>query len=88
MLHSRFTLNAIQNKGITEAPTVDLDQLGLPAKATIDPYTGKQLILKRRPRGWSVYAVRSNGTDDGGRFQKTADVGVGAHHDEVSSADE
>jgi hypothetical protein len=54
-----------------------LDQLSLPKSATIDPWTGKPLIIKKTEKGWVVYSVGQNGTDDGGRFEKMDDVGFG-----------
>jgi hypothetical protein len=54
-----------------------LDQLSLPKSATIDPWTGQPLVIKKTDRGWVVYSVGQNGTDDGGRFEKMDDVGFG-----------
>ncbi len=71
-------LNALQARvpaGGDRVPA--LDDLGLPAEATLDPFTGEPLRVTRTPRGWMVYSVGSNGADDGGTFEKGADVGVG-----------
>jgi hypothetical protein len=54
-----------------------LDQLSLPKSATIDPWTGKPLIIKKTEKGWVVYSVGQNSKDDGGRFEKMDDVGFG-----------
>jgi hypothetical protein len=54
-----------------------LDQLSLPKFATIDPWTGQPLIIKKTDKGWVVYSVGQNGTDDGGRFDQMQDVGFG-----------
>ena len=53
-----------------------LAELDLPAAATIDPYSGKQLLLKRTEVGWMVYSVMENGVDDGGDFLGRKDYGV------------
>ncbi len=61
-----------------ETATVpDLTTFGLPAEATVDPFNGQPLRVKRDPRGWVVYSVGPNGKDDGGRFENAADIGVG-----------
>jgi hypothetical protein len=54
-----------------------IDQLGLPAEATIDPFDGKPLRVKHSAEGWTVYAVGQNFQDDGGRLDDQSDVGVG-----------
>jgi hypothetical protein len=53
-----------------------LDDLGLPKDATIDPFDGKPLKLKKTDKGWVVYSVMVNGVDDGGDFVDTKDFGV------------
>ena len=37
-----------------------LTDLGLPAQATIDPFNGEPLHVKKRPEGWMVYSVGRN----------------------------
>jgi hypothetical protein len=54
-----------------------LADLGLPANATIDPFTGKPLILKHTGDGWIVYSVGRDGHDDGGSLKDQKDCGVG-----------
>jgi len=54
-----------------------LDQLSLPTSAAIDPWTGQPFVIKKTDKGWLVYSVGQNCTDDGGRFEKTDDVGFG-----------
>ena len=54
-----------------------LDDLGLPAEATTDPFNGEPLRVKRTPQGWMVYSVGGNGVDDGGKLDGRSDVGVG-----------
>jgi hypothetical protein len=51
------------------AGDVALDELGLPREATLDPYDGQPLKLRRTELGWLVYAVGPNGLDDGGNFE-------------------
>jgi hypothetical protein len=53
-----------------------LDELGLPASATIDPYSGEPLKIKHTDDGWLVYSVMENGVDDGGDFIGRKDYGV------------
>jgi hypothetical protein len=59
--------------------TPKLTELGLPAEAITDPYTGEPLHVKKTPQGWLVYSVGPNGEDDGGKLDNpnTGDVGVG-----------
>lgn len=54
-----------------------LDELSLPAAATIDPFSGQPLKLKSTGDGWVVYSVMKNGVDDGGDFKEMKDFGVG-----------
>jgi hypothetical protein len=71
-------LNALQarpEQGAAETPK--LSDLGLPADATTDPFTGKPLHLKKLPAGWLVYSVGKDLKDDGGDFTEALDVGVG-----------
>ena len=60
-------LNAIQ---IAVPPGSDLvpklDDLGLPMVATIDPFNGEPLHVKKVREGWMVYSVGPNLVDDGG----------------------
>lgn len=58
------------------APT-DLASLGLPAEATIDPFTERPLIVKKRPDGWLVYSVGPDLKDDGATFIEAKDIGFG-----------
>ena len=53
-----------------------LEELGLPASATIDPYSGEPLKMKHTDDGWVVYSVMENGVDDGGDFVGRKDYGV------------
>ena len=85
MSRSLRVLNAIQarstdGKGL--AP--DLKDLGLPYQATIDPFNGEPLHLKKTPEGWMVYSVGPNLVDDGGVLDGITDVGAGPIRKEES----
>jgi hypothetical protein len=54
-----------------------LDTLSVAAEATVDPYTGQPLRLKRTDDGWLVYSVGGNLIDDGGALSTAKDVGAG-----------
>lgn len=54
-----------------------LDELSLPKEATIDPFSGKPLIVQNTDAGWLVYSVGADGIDGGGNFDEHKDVGVG-----------
>jgi hypothetical protein len=78
MVRALRVLNALQARvppGGDQAPP--LGDLGLPAEATTDPFDGEPLRVKKVPRGWMVYSVGRNGVDDGGQFERAADVGAG-----------
>jgi hypothetical protein len=70
-------LNALQGRAEQGVAQPRLSELGLPAAATTDPYTGKPLHLKKTPDGWLVYSVGKNLKDDGGDVSEARDVGVG-----------
>jgi len=63
--------------GSNEVPK--LSELGLPAEATTDPFTGEPLHVNKTPQGWLVYSVGPNLRDDGGKLDNpyNGDVGVG-----------
>ena len=78
MSRSLRVLNALQariNKNSDQLPK--LSDLGLPLDATIDPYNGKPLHVRKSPSGWLVYSVGSNLTDDGGKLDGKTDIGAG-----------
>jgi hypothetical protein len=55
-----------------------LANLGLPADATVDPYSGQPLLLRHTDDGWIVYSVGQNKRDDGGTLnEQRLDVGIG-----------
>ncbi len=43
-----------------------LSELGLPADAITDPFTGEPLHVKKHAQGWLIYSVGENYQDDGG----------------------
>jgi hypothetical protein len=53
-----------------------LDDLALPKEATIDPFSGQPLQLKRIDNGWLIYSVGKDGVDDGGSFDDSKDYGL------------
>lgn len=75
-------LNAIQGRGIEEVP-VDLDALGLPPDATIDPYNGEPLRVKKLPEGWLVYSVGKDKRDEDGMSGGRRLYGVGPIEEEA-----
>ena len=76
--HTLRVLNAIQAREQTgDASEPQLDKLGLPAEATLDPGNGEPLRLKKTPQGWLVYGLGGNLTDDDGQLNDYLDVGVG-----------
>ncbi|NLE37084.1 MAG: hypothetical protein GX621_03570 [Pirellulaceae bacterium] len=79
LLNAIRVLNALQRReNRDEPPAADLSDLGLPREATLDPFTGKPLIVKRVPDGWLVYSVGQNGIDDGGHIdEEPLDIGYG-----------
>jgi hypothetical protein len=71
-------LNALLGREDPDAPPPDdLTDLGLPKDATLDPFSGKPLLVKRLPEGWKIYSVGPNLADDGGKLDGFADFGVG-----------
>lgn len=54
-----------------------LDELKLPDEIKLDPYNGQPLHVKWVESGWLVYSVGPNLKDDGGKIEKSEDVGVG-----------
>ena len=79
-------LNALQGRAEksdpepTDPQVPKLSQLGLPTEATIDPFTGKPLHVKRLPEGWLIYSVGKDLKDDGGEVEDDVeaalDVGI------------
>lgn len=72
--------NALQGRSPEDAQRgTSAADLGLPEEATLDPFSGKPLIIKRLPEGWLVYSIGQNLRDDGGQLSEDgqADLGVG-----------
>ena len=77
-LRSLRVLNALgRREGPGKMPKADLSDLGLPNRATTDPFTGNPLLVKKLPDGWLIYSVGKNLEDDGGQIEEEEDVGVG-----------
>jgi len=74
-LRALNALQALDQEGGAAEPK--LTELGLPVEATLDPFTGEALKLKKLPDGWLIYAVGTDLIDDGGDFDQRRDVGVG-----------
>jgi hypothetical protein len=79
IVRSLRVLNALQARGAVGGKTPGLAELGLPAEATIDPFSGEPLHVKRLPHGYLVYSVGQNLCDDGGKVEDPTkgDVGFG-----------
>jgi hypothetical protein len=76
-LRSLRVLAAIKGLPEEAQQNPSLSELGLPEDATIDPFNGKPLVMKKVPGGWLVYSVGKNLQDDGGELATFDDVGVG-----------
>ena len=79
-IRSLRVLNALQAHVPTGSGKIPkLSSLGLPAEATVNPFTGEPLHVKKLPQGWMVYSVGPNLQDDGGKLDDltSGDVGVG-----------
>lgn len=50
-----------------------LDELALSKEATMDPFSGEPLKIKRTDGGWVIYTVMQNGVDDGGEYNDDED---------------
>jgi hypothetical protein len=70
-------LNALQARDPRGGTVPIVSDLGLSDEATIDPFNGKSLIVKKLPEGCIVYSVGSNIVDDGGKLDGRTDVGAG-----------
>ena len=69
-------LNAIQGSPVlANADSVDLRKLGLPADATIDPFTEQPLFIRKTELGWLIYSVGFDLKDNGGDVDQR-DVGI------------
>jgi hypothetical protein len=78
LVRSLRILNALQVRVPPDSDRVPkLTDLGLPAAATIDPFNGKPLHVKKLPEGWMVYSVGKDRVDDGGKLDGNTDIGAG-----------
>lgn len=77
LFRSLRVLNALQARAGGDDHTPDLATLGLPPEATVDPFNGEPLHVKKLPEGWMVYSVGSDGVDDGGTLDGKTDFGFG-----------
>ncbi len=66
---------ARQQAGQTDEPK--LADLGLPAEATTDPFSGKPLLVKKTADGWIIYSVGVDQKDDGGELGEYLDKDIG-----------
>lgn len=70
-------LNAMKSQQYsTGKETTDLAELDLLESATIDPFSGKPIILLKVDDGWVIYSVMQNGKDDGAEFDPRNDWGL------------
>ena len=71
-------LNAItrlEQQGVEVTGFIDLK---LPEKETIDPFTGKPLLMKKPSGGWVIYSAGKDLRDDGGKVDDLSDFGLGS----------
>jgi hypothetical protein len=76
MVRCLRVLNALTANKVKETPA-KLTDLGLPAEAVTDPYTGQPLLVKQVDGRWIIYGVGPNLKDDGGNIEKLEDIGLG-----------
>ncbi len=70
-------LNALKMYEIEHGEEANgLSDLSIPESDTLDPYSGKPLIVKRMEKGWAVYSVQLNGVDDNGKMDDLSDWGL------------
>ncbi len=70
-------LNAMKSyEHSTGEEATDLADLDLLESATIDPFSGKPIILFKVDDGWVIYSVFRNGKDDGAEFDPQNDWGL------------
>jgi hypothetical protein len=73
-------LSALQSRATAGSKGVpQLQELGLPVAANLDPFSGGLLLVKKTAQGWLVYSVGPNLKDDGGKIedQTDGDIGLG-----------
>jgi hypothetical protein len=78
MCRSVRVLNALQGRVPASGGELPkLIDLGLPEAATVDPFSGQPLLVKKLANGWMVYSVGGNLVDDGGILDGRTDIGAG-----------
>jgi hypothetical protein len=83
MVRAIRIINALQKKAPADGDKIPtMAELGLPDEVGIDPFNGKNMIIKKLPQGWLVYSVGENLKDDGGKVDEEPngpplDVGFG-----------
>lgn len=65
-----FRLILVSRK--SNAPAID--SMEFPSPQDLDPFTQERLLMRKDDRGWIVYSVGENLTDDGGAIWKTEDT--------------
>jgi hypothetical protein len=77
LVRSLRVLNALtQRQDIGDLAEPALDTLGLSAETTVDPFTGKQLMVHKLASGWLIYSVGPDLKDDGGKLNHHHDIGL------------
>lgn len=70
-------LNAIQSvPRLMTSDQIDTSSLGLPADATIDPFTDQPLVIRKQGASWLIYSLGFDLKDDGGEVEEGKDVGI------------
>lgn len=77
IVRSLRVLNALRQAEDAGGQPTGLADAGLAAAATMDPCSGKPLLVKKTERGWIVYSVGRDRKDDGGKWDDLNDYGVG-----------
>jgi hypothetical protein len=78
LVRSLRVFNALKRREQVANPDAPkLDNLGLPAEATIDPFTGEPLKILKLDSGWVVYSVGRDLKDEGGKINLFRDIGLG-----------
>jgi len=73
-LRALNAISRLEQQGVEITGFIDLK---LPAEETIDPFTGKPLLMKKLPDGWVIYSVGKDLVDNGGKVDDLSDFGLG-----------
>ena len=68
------SVTRLQQQGVEVTGLADLK---LPEEDTTDPFTGKPLLMKKLPEGWTIYSVGNDLKDGGGKLDDQSDFGLG-----------